>query len=114
MKPACYNREPFTDRRAGWVLTGEVWWKDLGPAVVNRPIPKGAVTVVGRGGSRLIEQKAVCRYRWPWFTDRCEAWNPGPGHVRDTVPAREGWQCDGCKHLPAHARAWIRGEDGDE
>lgn len=99
--PACYNREPFTDPNAGWEKT----------------IRERAVVSWGWDGVKVTCDKSagkpVMRYRWPWFTDRCEAWNPGPGHVRDTVPAREGWMCDGCKWLPAHARAWIRGEDGE-
>jgi hypothetical protein len=99
MTPRCYNREPFRDPNAGWVATHpRIDWERF----------------VWLDGTLYVPtEKKAYRYRWPWFTDRCEAWNPGPGHVRDTVPAREGWLCDGCKHLSAHARAWIRGEDDE-
>lgn len=95
--PSCYNREPFTDPNAGWIDVAKVGeWLPLQCAYIEQG---------------LIKQKWRYRYRWPWFTDRCAAWD-GPD-VRHTVPASEEWACDGCKHLPAHARAWIRGEDGE-
>jgi hypothetical protein len=58
------------------------------------------------GGSRL---KEVFRYEYPWSEDRCAAWDSGPSPISESVPAREGWECAGCRWLPGEARVYLEG-----
>lgn len=82
MKPACFNRQPYTDPNAGWVpvtLDGQQAWRATGMPVL-RP---------------------VYRYRWPWFTDRCATWSgTGIGPNGERYPEAHGWDCSGCRWLP--------------
>jgi hypothetical protein len=49
----------------------------------------------------------VYRYQYPWFTDRCAAWDSGPSPISESVPAREGWRCQGCRWLPGEAGVYL-------
>jgi hypothetical protein len=75
-RPRCFNREPFSGE---WVRTGYYFAR------------------IGKIGHPL-DAKAVYRYHWPWFEDRCAAWDAPK--IQDSVPAREGWRCEGCRWLP--------------
>jgi hypothetical protein len=83
--PRCFNRTPFVDPRAGWVDTGRRRSWTAAPIAPTAP----------------LFFKPVLRYRWPWFVDRCVSWDAPK--VADSVPAREGWRCHGCRLLPEHS-----------
>lgn len=85
MKPACHNREAFTDPNAGWFDTGRVrdrWLVEWGAS------------------DALLQRRPIYRYRHPWFTDRCTVHDKadiGPGQ---TYAEFFQWDCSGCKHKP--------------
>ena len=89
-RPRCYNRGPFVDPRAGWKL-----------------MPYRAFRAMAMPGGDAV-QKPVMRYRWPWFVDRCATWDgtgigqPTPEYQTGTpYPIANGWDCSGCRLLPA-------------
>lgn len=51
------------------------------------------------------------RYRWRrWFsTDRCASWDCSP--TETPAPVRDGYDCRGCRHMPARARHHFHPED---
>ena len=50
----------------------------------------------------------------PMSTD-CKAWavHPSEDPGSESVPAREGWRCWGCRHLPTDPRVVIRAAAGE-
>lgn len=73
----------------------------------RKPYPGLWLQIGWRAGRRVL------RWHSHRMSDRCAAWDVSPTeHIRESVPARSGWLCDGCKWLPSAAAEFLhQGED---
>lgn len=86
MRPACHNRAPFAAGR----------WHPTGRTVQHgtRETPDGLV--------KWGPVKPVLRWHPRWFADRCATWDGrGIGPNGEPYPVAHGWDCSGCRWLPA-------------
>lgn len=81
-RPRCYNRAPYSGR---WVLTNKLKYQRIPWRL--KPV-----------------------YRWVphVMSDECKAWDAGPSPVSESAPARQGWNCAGCRWLPDAAEAHLQ------
>lgn len=95
--PPCYNRPA----RGEWIDTGRT------SELVKRELWPGDGFLAGPEDRMTFVRRPVLRWKWPWFVDRCAAWDSGPSPINEAVPARERWRCEGCCWLPESAKAYM-------